>query len=228
MPLKKILTVALAACLGLLTTTTEAAFQYGFTNITTNNASNAAVGCNQLKVEMTDVGWGNQVRFEFSNTGPSAGSATDIYFQDSTNLLTGISWIQNQAGVNFVAGANPSTLRNGSTVGFVTDTAVNSQSTSTSYGINSGEKMQITLNIAAGRYFSDVVDAISTGSIRMGVYMSGFSYTGWESFVSNPTNIAPVPVTPEPSSMALAGLACVGLLFRRRKAVTAKNAELPQ
>ncbi len=217
MLLKKILTVAFAACLGLMTTAAEAALQYGFTNITNNRASNAAVGRNQLKVELFDVGWGNQARFEFTNTGASLGSATDIYFHDSSNLLTGLSWIQNQTGVNYVAGANPSTLTGGTAAGFVTDTALNTQSTSTSYGVNPGEKVSITLYIAAGKTFGDLVTAITTQTVRMGVYMTGFAYAGTESFVNTPTNIAPVPVTPEPSSMALGGLACVGLLLRRRK-----------
>jgi|GEM_PF-2210648 len=231
MPLKKILIVALAACLGLMATSAEAAIQYGFTCITNKKASNASVGVNQLKVELFDVGWGNQVRFEFSNTGPSAGSATDIYFHDSSNMLTGLSWIQNQTGVNYVAGANPSTLSGGNAAGFVTDTALNTQSTSTSYGVNAGEKVGLTLYIAAGRTFGELVDAITAGTVRMGVYMMGFSSTGTESFVNNPTNIAPIPVTPEPSSLALGGVACMGLLWRRRqraKTITSSNVTLPE
>lgn len=217
--MRKILIAACAAFLGFMSTAAEAGFQYGFSCITNRNVSNASVG-SQLKVDVIDPGWGNQVRFEFTNTGTKAGSITDIYFHDASNILASFGWVQNQTGVNFVAGANPATLSGGSAVGFVTDTVLNTESTSTAYGVNPGEKVGITLNLGAGKMFSDVVAAISTGAIRMGVQMTGFTYLGSESFVNTTTNTSPVPVTPEPSALALGGLACLGLLRRRRKPTT--------
>lgn len=217
MKLKSILAVALAACLGFMATSAEAALIYGFSGITNNNATNRAIGAAQLKVEMIDVGWGGQVRFEFTNTGASACSLTDIYFHDSTNLITQFGWIQNYSGTNFRMGATPSTLTGGSAVGFVTDQILNTESSSIAYGVNPGEKVAIIVNMRASTLFSDMITAITNQTVRIGVTAMGFNLGGQESFVNGTTNIAPVPVTPEPSAMALGGIAIAGLFLKRRK-----------
>jgi hypothetical protein len=84
------------------------AIQYGFDNITNNNALNSAIGEAQLRLDVTESG--SQILFTFSNTGPAASSITDIYFDDEVPLLSYASFIQS-SGVDFTVGATPELTR---------------------------------------------------------------------------------------------------------------------
>ena len=201
----------------LLSSTAQAGFQYGFWGITNNNAANVATGTNQLKVEVFDNG-SNNIKFLFTNTGSNVSSITDIYFHDAASLFGSLSWIENGgSGVYFRPGANPNTLTGGSSAGFVTKQSLNSESSSISYGVNPGESVGLVLSLNTGRMFGEVTSALASSALRVGLQMRGFSTSGSESFVNSSTNSSPVPVTPEPSSLALAGLACIGLVWQKRK-----------
>ena len=212
--------VALTVIVCLLSSTAQAGFLYGFTAATNNNAANVATGTNQLKVDVFDIGNSN-IKFQFTNTGANVSSITDIYFADSGNLFNSLNWIENgSAGVYFRPGASPLTLNGGSNVGFVTTQKLNSESSSIGYGVNPGETVGLVLSLNAGRMFGEVTSAIAASSLRVGLMVRGFSNLGQESFVNSATNSSPVPVTPEPSALALAGLACLGLVWHKRKQPT--------
>ena len=209
--------IALTVVVSLLTSTAQAGFQYGFWAITNNSNANKATGTNQLKLEAFDVG-NNQVQLLFSNTGSKASSITDIYFDDGQNLLTSVASIQNSAGVIFRTGNNLPTLTGGGGVGFFTDQSLNTESTTIAFGVNPGESVGLTLQIASGHMFGEVVNSLANCNLRVGLMMQGFSGSALtESFMNASTNSSPVPVTPEPSALALGGLACVGLLWQKRK-----------
>lgn len=209
--------VLLAAVATLISASAEAGMQYGFWSISNNSATNSATGVNQLKLDVSDAGAG-KVKFTFSNTGTKSASITDIYFDNGGGTLTSLASIQNPtAGVSFKTGATPSTLPYASNVGFLTSQSLNSESTSISYGVNQGESVGLTMNLTGGRSYFDVLSALADSSLRVGVYVRGFSNGGVESFVNKGANLAGIPLVPEPSSMALAGLASVGLLLIRKK-----------
>lgn len=207
----------LALVVSCLSASAEAGMQYGFWSISNTSATNSTAGANQLQVDVSDAGAG-KVKFTFSNAGSKSLSITDIYFDNSVNVLTSLSSIQNpSSGVSFKTGASPNTLPYASNVGFFTSQSLNTESSTITSGVNQGESVGLTMNLASGRSYLDVLNAMANSSLRVGLYVRGFSNGGAESFVNNANNVGGVPIVPEPSSMALAGLAGVGLLFCRRK-----------
>ena len=85
------------------------AVSYTFDDITNNNASNAAAGESQLKLDVTSSVSGTQILFKFTNVGPLASSITDIYFDDNVPRLSYNMFIQS-TGVSFTVGASPPDL----------------------------------------------------------------------------------------------------------------------
>lgn len=80
-----------------------AAVRFGFQNITGNSAVNAATGQNQLFLDVSQVTKSDQVLFTFNNIGSNASSITQIYFDQTTNLLKNIASITDSGdGVDFV------------------------------------------------------------------------------------------------------------------------------
>jgi hypothetical protein len=212
----RVLKVALLGMfLSLMASSAEAGLQYGFWNISNNNATNVTTGKNQLKVDVSDAGSG-KVKFTFTNVGTRASSITDIYF-DNGGILSSLATITNQTGVLFQPGANPSTLPYASNIGFFTATNLNSESTSISFGVNQGESLGLTMNLVGGKTYFDALNALANCTLRVGVYVRGFSNGGVESFVNGSGNLQGIPIVPEPSSLALAGLAGLGMFFVRKK-----------
>jgi hypothetical protein len=212
---EKTLSIAAAVVL-LLATSVSAAPTYTFQNITNNNATNAATGESQLSVELVDLG-GNSVEFLFLNSGPLASSITDIYF-DNGNLgtLSGpIGFTDALGTVSFAAGAAPGNLPGGNDVDFDTTSglSVDSDAPVQPNGINPGEQLGLTLS---GDY-TDVVNQIAAGNLRIGIHVQGFANGGSESFVNNPPTTS---VVPAPGSILLSGIgiSIVGLLRNRKNA----------
>jgi len=209
--------------LGLLTavgSTPASALIIGFGGLTNNNATNVAIGQNQLFVDITDPG-GGRVSFRFFNTGPLGSSITDVYFADGT--LLGIAQIINGTGVSFSQGASPPNLPGGNlasppfqtTAGFLAD----SNPPVAANGVNPGEQMTIIFNLINGKTFANTLAALNLGGapggLRIGIHVQAFVGGGSESFInrSPPTNV------PEPASLLMFGIGMLGLGFlsyRRR------------
>ena len=215
---------------GLFTSPAEAGFTYGFAGITNNNAGDVAIGEHQIKVDFASRRK-NRVRVRFDNQGMDASSITDVYFDDSLGVFDSIRTIKKTDGVSFSEGATPGNLPGGnildpafkSTLGLNADSDPPVQIN----GVNPGEKLVLIMQIAAGSNFNDVVNAINSSALRVGIHVQGFASGGSESFV-NMTPTGPPPVVPEPSGLALAGLAGIGLLFsrRRRKSAARSGSEV--
>lgn len=207
--------LALAFTLGL---PTEArADLYGFSNITNNNAADAATGEAQLSVEVTSFS-PTQVLFEFTNVGPNASSITDVYFDDlgaPNNLFTGIGSIVGSAGVSFAVGANPGDLPGGNEAvpSFVATSGLTADSDPPAQpnGVNPGEWLQFLLNLDAGESVANVIGALDAGSFRIGIHVQGFAGGGSESFV-NGGNVVPLPGA---VFLAFVGLTAAGLKLRK-------------
>jgi hypothetical protein len=192
--------------------TAQAGPTYGFVCITPGaSAANAATGASQLFVDILNPG-GNQVTFNFRNTGPAASSICDIYFDDGA--LLGISSIVNGAGVSFHAPATPANLPGGNNVTppFVATTGFSADSDPPveQYGVNPGEYVQILFDLQTGMMYADVLSNLTSGDLRIGIHVQAFSDGASASFVNTPI--------PAPGAFLLATLG-VGCLrwFRMRK-----------
>jgi hypothetical protein len=196
----------LLALVLLIPLSSHAAF-YSFYNITNNNATDAAIGETQLRVNVTDAGSGN-VLFAFENTGPYPSSITDIYFEQGV-LGSFISLDDSDPGVSFGEGASPPNLPGGNdpSVNFATYKSFDSNPAAQPNGVNPGESLGITFSLASGSSFSDVLAGLDSGSMRVGIHVQGFTGGGSESFV-----------TPIPSTVLLMIPGLLGLArFIRRK-----------
>lgn len=168
---------------------------------------------------VTAVG-STQVSFQFQNSGPAASSITDIYFDDGS--LLGIASITNGTGTSFSQGASPGDLPGGNnispafqtTAGFLADSDPPTQPN----GVNPGEFVTIVFDLQSGKTFADVLSDLSSGALRIGIHVQGFTGGGSESFVNTPT--PPPPPIPEPGTVLLLGTGLAGAatrLIRRRR-----------
>lgn len=185
---------------------------YSFSCLTNNSAPNCATGEDQfsLTVSQSASGWTD---FLFQNTGTSASSLTDIYFDwtSSTRYTTSNVQILNGSGVSFSWGASPANLpgSQGLNPVFTANLAADSNAPTQPNGVNPGE--QVTFRFLTG--YAGAGSDLYAGNLRVGVHAQGFANGGSESLVSL---AAPVP-EPGNIAMMLAGLAFVGVVVRRRR-----------
>jgi hypothetical protein len=200
---------------------------YSFVNVTANSVVDAAAGEAQLSVDVTSYS-ATQVLFTFMNTGASAMSIADVYFDDGS--LLGLAFLIDSddnggdSGVDFTQGASPPNLPGGNginfntTAGFLADSDPPAQPN----GVNPGETLGVVFNLIGGQTLADVIAALDLGlanpgvdmlgGLRIGIHVQGFAGGGSESFVNGDTPLVPLPA---PAMLGLAGLA--PLAIRRRR-----------
>lgn len=217
--MKKLVSVAVVQILTMLCLSAQANVTYSFRHIVERKDGpaefgNGAIGEAQMFVNARDLGV-SQVLFTFTNTGPYASSITDVYFDDD-GVLSGIASIGNSdPGVSFSQFASPSSLPGGRnlTPPFVTTRgfSVDSDPPVRPNGVGPGELLGITFSLANGRIFDNVIAALGSGDLRVGIHVQGFANCGSESFVNN-------NVIPAPGALVLGtiGLGSISWLRRRR------------
>ncbi len=216
--------LALSAAFGLAEAAVATSVTYGFSNITSNNATNAATG-GQFLVTVTelpiDMFGPAMVKFTFSNAGPAASSITDIYFYDGALIGATMAINDSGVGVSFMEGANPNYLPGGNNV--LPDASKKFEADSDApvqpSGVNpGGEWVEFTFTLLPGITFDDVISSLNSGlegpfmpgtDLVIGIHVQGYADGGSESFITS------VPL-PAPLAMGLAGLGLVGLARLRR------------
>jgi hypothetical protein len=198
---------------------------YYFHNITNNGGANVA---GQLQVDVSagsnSASAGNDVLFTFKNIGSIQSSITDIYFED-TNLLTLPVVFAQSAGVSFAVGANPVALPGASSVNFVTNATLSSDSNSPTQpnGINNtnngSEWLKMTVALQGSATYLNVINELNAGQLRIGLHIQGFSNGQSEGYVNNGPTPPPPPSVPDSgSTLFLLGLGILGLrAFARRR-----------
>ncbi|MEK6677303.1 MAG: hypothetical protein AABZ47_16835 [Planctomycetota bacterium] len=203
--------LAVSACL----CTGAQAVMYGFTNITHVSAIDEAIGEAQMFVDVTDAGSGN-VTFAFTNTGPDASSITRVYFDDSendSNPLAAFDSLVNGVGVDFVEGTDPSNLPGSTLITpvFSANFDFGSVDPRRPNGVNPGEYLSLTFNLAGGASFGDVIDDLENSTLRIGIKVQGFDDGGNEAMINN---TKPVPA---PGAVVLAGIGLAVTALNRRR-----------
>jgi len=179
--------VLLAAVAFLLAPTVAPATPLGFYNITANDPGDAAIGEAQLWVDVTEPG-GGQVAFTFNNDGPDPCSIAGVFFDDGT--LLGVASIIESDGVSFSLGSSPPNLPGWDLLDpnfeATADFSADSDPPVQPNGVNPGEYLILVFDLQSGSTFSDVVDDLSSGALRIGIHVQGYASAGSESFVNNP------------------------------------------
>lgn len=194
----------------------------GFTRISSNAPADIAP---QLSAEVSEVA-GNPARvsFMFRNTAVIPSSLSEVYYDSrgASPLVTLVNPFV-QLGASFAAGsANPGNLPGGnglanpfSAVGsFSADANGNPRN-----GLDASiDYLMMSFDLAPGADFDDVIAALQSGDLRVGVRVRAISPDGngdfSDAFVGNnpPRVIIPLPTA---AATAALGLAAVG--FRRRR-----------
>lgn len=167
---------------------------FSFTACTNNSPASVAIGQAQMSVTVYDLG-GGKVAFDFHNVGAAASSITDVYFMDGP--LFGIASITNEPGfTSFHSPATPGDLPGGNNCKppfHVTEhfSADSDSPHVPQNGVNPGEYVVINFTLLSGKTFADVVTALNSGALRIGIHVQAFSNGVSESFVNSvPTAVS--------------------------------------
>lgn len=193
-----------------------------FTRISSNAPADIA---QQLSAEVNSVAANpGQVSFLFRNTAAIPSSLSEVFYDSrgASPLLSLVNPLVQQ-GASFVGGsANPGNLPGGNGLA-VPFNAVGSFSADANGNPRNGldqaiDSLAMTFNLAPGADFADVMAALESGDLRVGVRVRAIQPNGSgdfsDAFVgNNPQSV----VVPLPSAAATAALAIAGLGVRRRR-----------
>ncbi|MCK5676161.1 MAG: PEP-CTERM sorting domain-containing protein [Verrucomicrobia bacterium] len=194
---------------------------YSFYAITANDSNGVAqtIGESQLFMDVTIAGSG-LANFAFTNTGSSASTITEIYFDapDATPALDlGLAGIINGTGVQFYEGkmgkTTPSNLPGGENLidPFVSDIGAEAEPAPVYKGVDPYE--YVLLEMSYNNSYN-LLDMLKNEELRIGLHVIGMGTGSYsESFINNnfTSNI------PEPASLILFGATAAVVAFVRRR-----------
>jgi len=162
-------------------------------------------------VDVIDAGTG-KVDFEFHNTSKMDSTIARVYFDDlDDGLLADFADIpdnpDNGPGTIFNEDATPANLPAGNTLtpSFDADFSAGAYEPPAQNGIDPTEWVKITFDIESGHTFSEVIEQMDDGAMRIGAHIIS---VGRE-------EVSVSAVTPEPATIALLGLGTLTLLRKR-------------
>ena len=174
------------------------AFQFGFTNISGNSATNAIAGENQLLIDVTDASGkdnraSNQALFRFSNIGTAASSITQIYFDNGSSLKSMGAITNSGSGVSFSQTTGKMNLPAGNNVGFVSDFGLKANTPVSQKGVNPSEWVSVLFELGGSQTLESVINEITSGVLRFGMHVQAFADGGSEAFVNQPILVSNYP-----------------------------------
>jgi hypothetical protein len=174
-----------------------------FTRITANALDNVGV---QLSATVSIVDT-SHVQFSFFNTSAIASSITDIYFDDGgvnmPSILDNISSIANH-NTSYESDAQPANLPGGNNLTPAFSAKFSGQSknqppTIITNGVNqSTDSVDFIFLLKPSKTFSDVVDGLNSGLLRIGLRVQGIPIldgTTSDSFINSGSSSVPEPAT---------------------------------
>ncbi len=186
-----------------------------------SDPDDVAIGEAQLFMDVSVfTGDDNQdiVLFDFNNLGPEQSSVNAVYFDFQEGVLFSQNTLEiiNRDGVSFSNGSNPPNVPGGNDplVNFTTTISADADEPPTTWGVNPGQSLGVTFELASGKNYSDVVSSLIASELRVGLHVIGFESGGSESFVNNP-NPVPEPTTFLLLAPGLIGLALLGRRLKR-------------
>jgi hypothetical protein len=158
----------------------------------------------QLQLDVTSSGAG-KVSFRLLNDGSDEKlTASQLFFDDGGNLLLDITSVTDGAGVDFAEGGKPANLKSGKKIGFFADFIATAAKPNKLNGVNEGEFVQINFSLENGVTLEDVLEALASGDLRLGVHAKNAFVT------ANGT-------VPEPGALALLAVGGAALALRSRR-----------
>lgn len=207
---------ALTVSVASLASAPAYAISFGFNNITGGDTVGDGLATG-FTMDVTDSGSGNVLFKIFNNTG-SANFIGQVYFDDG-GFLSGPSANQGNIGtVNFTQNSpNPGNLPQGANLNpdfdadFGFDRVTGSGNAN---GVHTGEALGIQF---AGN-FTNIINALNTGTLRVGFHLQGIAPNGdSDAYVNGPaSNAIPTPAL-------LPGVIGVGLGLLRKRQQLAKS-----
>ena len=216
MKILKTIIVSLAAVLSACAPVqAQATLTCDFLNITNNNAVNAVIGEVQLSIDITGVN-NNIARFTFSNTGPADSVIAKIYFEDTSGLMDFHSFDTFEPGIQFKKIKKHLNLPGGNEpfVDFTESYGFAAKRPAPQNGIGPGESLGILFSLE-DTDFTNLVNNIQEGQVRIGVQTISFPDGGSESFI----NYCPGDnvLIPAPAAFTLCLIGTTFAAFLRRK-----------
>lgn len=152
-----------------------------------------------------------QIIFEFHNESQIQSAISSIYFENYA--LDGVADIQTPDNVFFEEDRNPANFPGGANLEptFNTAFSIGADPSPVSNGINPGEQLKVTIDLDFGTSYSDIINGLTKGDIRIGMHVialsGGSSFSVLNSVVSH---------VPEPATLGLLGMGTL-FLFRSHK-----------